>query len=142
MSPAANTANIEIAVDLTIPKLFVRKAQEYGQRVAIREKEFGIWRPITWATYLKNVRQFSLGNAHRRQSTSGQWKKRDGFSVYLSCLGFQVLPFSTRPHRDPLDRFGRYAFDKRKSLDGSGRETGGPEQNEKRHPAAKSFLYG
>lgn len=61
MPPAANTANIEIAVDLTIPKLFVRKAQEYGQRVAIREKEFGIWRPITWATYLKNVRQFSLG---------------------------------------------------------------------------------
>lgn len=52
---------MEITPDLTIPKLFVRKAREYGQRVAIREKEFGIWRPVTWAAYLENVRQFSLG---------------------------------------------------------------------------------
>jgi len=61
MSPADNPASIEITADLTIPKLFVRKAREYGQRVAIREKEFGIWRPVTWAAYLENVRQFSLG---------------------------------------------------------------------------------
>jgi long-chain acyl-CoA synthetase len=61
MSRAGNTARIEITPDLTIPKLFVRKAREYGQRVAIREKEFGIWRPTTWAAYLENVRLFSLG---------------------------------------------------------------------------------
>jgi long-chain acyl-CoA synthetase len=61
MSPADNPASIDITPDLTIPKLFVRQAREYGQRVAIREKEFGIWRPVTWAAYLENVRQFSLG---------------------------------------------------------------------------------
>ena len=54
---------VEITSDLTIPKLFVRKAREYGSRVAIREKEFGIWRPITWAQYLENVRLFALGLA-------------------------------------------------------------------------------
>jgi len=63
MSRAGNTAYIEITPDLTIPKLFVQKAREYGRRVAIREKEFGIWRPITWAAYLENVRLFSLGLA-------------------------------------------------------------------------------
>jgi len=63
MSRAGNTAHIDITPDLTIPKLFVQKAREYGRRVAIREKEFGIWRPITWAAYLENVRLFSLGLA-------------------------------------------------------------------------------
>ncbi|RLB08019.1 MAG: long-chain fatty acid--CoA ligase, partial [Deltaproteobacteria bacterium] len=53
---------IEITEDLTLPKLLVRIAQRYGERkVAIREKEFGIWRPITWADYLRNVREFALG---------------------------------------------------------------------------------
>ena len=61
MSRVASQAEVEIAPDLTIPKLFVRKAREYGQRVAIREKEFGIWRPITWAAYLENVRSLALG---------------------------------------------------------------------------------
>ncbi|MEK7219820.1 MAG: AMP-binding protein, partial [candidate division NC10 bacterium] len=61
MSRAARPPELEVTPELTIPKLFVRKAQEYGQRVAIREKEFGIWRPITWAAYLENVRLFALG---------------------------------------------------------------------------------
>jgi long-chain acyl-CoA synthetase len=52
---------VDITPELTIPKLFVRKAREHGERVAIREKEFGIWRPITWAAYLENVRRFALG---------------------------------------------------------------------------------
>ncbi|HWT81528.1 MAG TPA: AMP-binding protein, partial [Candidatus Methylomirabilis sp.] len=61
MSRAVNGPDIEITPDLTIPKLFVRKAQVYAQRVAMREKEFGIWRPVTWSAYLQNVRRFCLG---------------------------------------------------------------------------------
>jgi long-chain acyl-CoA synthetase len=61
MSRAARPAEVEVTPDLTIPKLFVRKAGECGQRVAMREKEFGVWRPITWAAYLENVRLFALG---------------------------------------------------------------------------------
>jgi len=53
---------IDITPDLTIPKLFVRQAQKYGaDRVAMREKEFGIWRPITWQQYLDNVKHLALG---------------------------------------------------------------------------------
>ena len=61
MSRADRQPDIEITPDLTIAKLFVRKAQEYGQRVAMREKEFGLWRPITWSSYLENVRRRCLG---------------------------------------------------------------------------------
>ena len=63
MSRDGKAEEVEITSDLTIPKLFVQKARVYGSRVAIREKEFGIWRPITWAQYLENVRLFALGLA-------------------------------------------------------------------------------
>lgn len=46
----------------TLPHLLVEKAQGPGsQRVALREKEFGIWQSFTWSDYLQNVRDFSLG---------------------------------------------------------------------------------
>ena len=46
----------------TLPHLLVEKAQGSGsQRVALREKEFGIWQSFTWSDYLQNVRDFSLG---------------------------------------------------------------------------------
>ncbi|MBW2108151.1 MAG: AMP-binding protein [Deltaproteobacteria bacterium] len=57
-----NSVNIEITKDLTIPKLFLQRAKGYGNdRVAMREKEFGIWRPITWGQYLENVKLLALG---------------------------------------------------------------------------------
>jgi len=47
---------------MTIPKLFYRQALKYGkERVAMREKEFGIWRPFTWHDYLENVKHIALG---------------------------------------------------------------------------------
>ncbi|MGD8881645.1 MAG: AMP-binding protein [Desulfobacterales bacterium] len=53
---------MEIAEDLTIPKLFYQRAVKYAEdRVAMREKEFGIWRPITWQDYLDNVKYLALG---------------------------------------------------------------------------------
>ena len=53
---------IEITPELTIPKLFYQQATKYGKdRVAMREKEFGIWRPITWQDYLDNVKYITLG---------------------------------------------------------------------------------
>jgi long-chain acyl-CoA synthetase len=46
----------------TFPKLLVTKAAEYGdRRVALREKEFGIWQSVTWREYLEHVKYFSLG---------------------------------------------------------------------------------
>jgi long-chain acyl-CoA synthetase len=53
---------LEISPELTIPKLFLEKARRYGkERVAMREKEFGIWRPISWQDYLENVKYIALG---------------------------------------------------------------------------------
>ena len=59
---SARQTGIEITEDLTIPKLFCRQAAKYGKdRVAMREKEFGIWLPITWQDYLENVKYLTLG---------------------------------------------------------------------------------
>jgi len=51
-----------MADSLTLPALLKRNAQRYGdRRVAIREKEFGIWQSVTWQGYYENVRDFALG---------------------------------------------------------------------------------
>lgn len=47
---------------LTLPALLHQHAQTYGDtKVAIREKEFGIWQSVTWRGYYENVRDFALG---------------------------------------------------------------------------------
>ena len=46
----------------TLPAFLKRNAEQYGDnRVAIREKEFGIWQSVTWQGYYENVRDFALG---------------------------------------------------------------------------------
>ncbi|MBL7178673.1 MAG: AMP-binding protein [Desulfobacterales bacterium] len=53
---------MDISKDLTIPKLFYEKAKKYGKhRIAMREKEHGIWRPISWHDYFENVKYLTLG---------------------------------------------------------------------------------
>ncbi len=47
---------------ITMPMLLKRNADRLGNtRAAIREKEFGIWQPVTWKKYFENVRDFALG---------------------------------------------------------------------------------
>lgn len=56
---------IEITRDLTIPKLFLRQCKKYGaEKVAMREKNYGIWIPFTWQDYYENVKYLSLGMVH------------------------------------------------------------------------------
>lgn len=53
---------IEITHDLTLPKLLLKNSEKFGERkVAMREKEFGVWIPFTWREYLENVKFLSLG---------------------------------------------------------------------------------
>ena len=55
---------VEVTRELTIPRLFLRVAQRFGDRkAAMREKEYGVWRPITWRQYLEHVRDVALGFA-------------------------------------------------------------------------------
>jgi long-chain acyl-CoA synthetase len=50
-----------LAGDETLPKLLVRNARRFGERTALREKEFGIWRAVSWRAYLDAVRELALG---------------------------------------------------------------------------------
>ena len=46
----------------TIPQLLVERTHQYGDaKVALREKEYGIWQPVTWQAYLEHVKHFCLG---------------------------------------------------------------------------------
>src|SRR5499427_1235469 len=45
----------------TFPKLLRLNANEHGGEVALREKDFGLWREFTWNDYQVRVRDFTLG---------------------------------------------------------------------------------
>jgi long-chain acyl-CoA synthetase len=45
----------------TIPKLFLRNVREHGHRVALREKDLGIWKRVTWKDYYGHVQDFAMG---------------------------------------------------------------------------------
>ena len=46
----------------TFPQLLLERAAEYGDsKIALREKEFGIWQAVTWQKYLEHVKYFCLG---------------------------------------------------------------------------------
>jgi long-chain acyl-CoA synthetase len=51
-----------LATHDTFPKLLARNAEALGERkIAMREKEFGIWQEYTWKDYHEHVKYFSLG---------------------------------------------------------------------------------
>ena len=45
----------------TYPKLLRLNAKEYGDEIALREKDFGLWRVFTWNDYQSRVHDFALG---------------------------------------------------------------------------------
>ncbi len=45
----------------TTSKLFWKRVKEYDQKIAMREKDLGIWRTITWAQYGDRARAIGLG---------------------------------------------------------------------------------
>ncbi|HZH26999.1 MAG TPA: long-chain fatty acid--CoA ligase [Azospirillaceae bacterium] len=48
----------------TLPKLLAHNARQYAADIALREKDLGIWRALTWADYQKRVKAFALGLVH------------------------------------------------------------------------------
>jgi long-chain acyl-CoA synthetase len=53
-----------VNAETTFPKLLAALAERHGtRRVALQEKRFGIWQPITWAEYHRRVRRFAHGLA-------------------------------------------------------------------------------
>lgn len=47
----------------TLPRYFWRKVGERGAKVAMREKDMGIWKSVSWAQYGENAKQAGLGLA-------------------------------------------------------------------------------
>ena len=47
--------------DATLPQRLRFWAQTWPDRVAFRQKDFGIWQPYTWAEYDRLARCFGLG---------------------------------------------------------------------------------
>src|SRR3954462_9030671 len=45
----------------TYPKLLRLNAREYGGQIALREKDFGLWKLFTWSDYHARVHDFALG---------------------------------------------------------------------------------
>ena len=46
-----NLADVSIEGCDTLPKLFLKKSAERGDRIAMREKDFGIWQSYSWGDY-------------------------------------------------------------------------------------------
>jgi long-chain acyl-CoA synthetase len=47
--------------DLTLPQMLRERARTDAQRIAIRQKDFGIWKPFTWSQYHERACHFGLG---------------------------------------------------------------------------------
>jgi len=45
----------------TLPAILRSQMVHYGDRVALRKKDFGIWHEISWNDYYRHVKYFSLG---------------------------------------------------------------------------------
>ncbi|MDB5654220.1 MAG: long-chain-fatty-acid--CoA ligase [Tardiphaga sp.] len=45
----------------TYPKLLRLNAREHGDEIALRDKDFGLWRVFTWNDYQARVKAFALG---------------------------------------------------------------------------------
>ncbi len=51
----------DISIYDTFPKLLAYNAEHWPNEVALREKDFGIWKQFTWSDYQELVRNLALG---------------------------------------------------------------------------------
>lgn len=47
--------------NLTLPQMLRQRAQQQPNGIAIRQKDFGIWNPISWDDYYRRAGHFGLG---------------------------------------------------------------------------------
>ena len=56
-----NLAARRAAADITLPQLLRLRATAHPDALAIREKEYGIWKRFTWAHYYETARLVAFG---------------------------------------------------------------------------------
>ena len=86
----------------TIPSLFLSQVKRSGDRVALREKDFGIWEEVSWNNYYDQVNYLALGllsigiekgdcvcvlSENRRE-----WLYADMASQCLGCVSAGIYP--------------------------------------------------
>ena len=49
--------------DKTLPQMLREQAARQPGRIAIRQKDFGIWQPLSWSDYLRRASHVGLGLA-------------------------------------------------------------------------------
>ena len=77
----------------TFPKLLIRNARLFGERPALRHKDFGIWQTWTWARLLEEVRAYAVG-LHRLGVRRGDAIAILGGNrprIYASVMAAQTL---------------------------------------------------
>ncbi|MDO9199044.1 long-chain fatty acid--CoA ligase [Rhodoferax sp.] len=47
--------------EMTLPQMLRERARTMPERIAIRQKDFGIWKPYDWASYYRRACRFGLG---------------------------------------------------------------------------------
>lgn len=96
---------------LTLPALLRRNAEKYGEaKVAIREKEFGIWQSVTWKGYYRNVHDFALGLQSLGFSRDDKLaymgdNRPEGLYAELAvqCLGGAIVGIYPDSHLDQVE---------------------------------------
>src|ERR1043165_7822665 len=83
----------------TFPKLVRANAERWPRRIAVREKDLGIWQAYTWRDYLERSRRIALGLASlgfaRGDRTAIIGHTRP--ALYWAALAPQALGGQARP---------------------------------------------
>ncbi len=98
----------------TFPKLARLNAERIPQKVAIREKDYGIWQSYTWSDYLAQARLIALGLASlgfdRGDKTAIVGDNRP--QLYWSMLATQALGGVPVPlYQDSIEKEMQYILD-------------------------------
>src|SRR3990172_8707823 len=98
----------------TFPKLVRVNAEGIPRKVAIREKDYGIWQSYTWAEYLEQARLIALGLASlgfdRGDKTAIVGDNRP--QLYWSVLATQALGGVPVPlYQDSIEKEMQYVID-------------------------------
>jgi len=103
----------------TFPKLVIRNAERFGHRVAIREKDYGIWQAYTWRDYVDQARLIALGLA------SLGFARGDKIAIigdnrpqlYWTVMAAQALGGVPVPiYQDSIEREVQYVIDHAEAL--------------------------
>ncbi len=98
----------------TFPKLVRENAERFGRRVAIREKDYGIWQSYTWRDYFDQARLIALGLASlgfaRGDKTAVVGDNRP--QLYWSVMATQALGGVPVPiYQDSVEKEMQYILE-------------------------------